>query len=270
MSACRCRPLIPHCSTSKLAAEQPDLLRRDQGTAGAARHPDHRAVHASAGTAAGRASGLCRTVQGICGTCGARQSRCVARMGRRATAVRGAGQRAPGPQGACHVLRRTAVAHDVSVAAAPDGAGREGFKELARRWRPVLDVFAEAGVALCFEIHPGEDLHDGATFERFLDAVGRSRRREHPLRPQPLRAAAAGLPGVHRPVSRAHQGLSREGCGVPAQRPLRCLWRLPGLGRSARDASAHPATARSISRRSSASSRSTATTAGRCWSGSAA
>src|SRR5206468_304560 len=44
--------------------------------------------------------------------------------------------------------------------------------ELARRWRPILDVFEEAGVNLCFEIHPGEDLHDGVTFEMFLDRVG--------------------------------------------------------------------------------------------------
>ena len=53
----------------------------------------------------------------------------------------------------------------------PYGLVEEGFAELARRWRPVLDAFGEAGVAACFEIHPGEDLHDGATFERFLDAV---------------------------------------------------------------------------------------------------
>ncbi len=48
---------------------------------------------------------------------------------------------------------------------------KKAFAELARRWRPVLDVFADSDVAACFEIHPGEDLHDGATFERFIDAV---------------------------------------------------------------------------------------------------
>ncbi|HEY1845253.1 MAG TPA: sugar phosphate isomerase/epimerase family protein [Buttiauxella sp.] len=47
----------------------------------------------------------------------------------------------------------------------------EAFKELAGRWRPVLDSFDEAGVDLCFELHPGEDLHDGVTFERFLALV---------------------------------------------------------------------------------------------------
>ncbi|MFZ8928844.1 MAG: sugar phosphate isomerase/epimerase family protein [Pseudohongiellaceae bacterium] len=53
----------------------------------------------------------------------------------------------------------------------PAGLVEAGFQELAKRWRPVLDAFAENEVACCYEIHPGEDLHDGATFERFLDAV---------------------------------------------------------------------------------------------------
>ena len=54
----------------------------------------------------------------------------------------------------------------------PAGLVDTAFDELARRWRPILDVFAECGVDCCYEIHPGEDLHDGVTFERFLDAVG--------------------------------------------------------------------------------------------------
>lgn len=58
----------------------------------------------------------------------------------------------------------------------PAGLIEEGFAELARRWLPLLDAFDEAGVDACFELHPGEDLHDGATFERFLEAVsGHSR-----------------------------------------------------------------------------------------------
>ncbi len=51
------------------------------------------------------------------------------------------------------------------------GLVEEGFAELARRWRPILDAHEEVGVNVCYEIHPGEDLHDGVTFERFLDAV---------------------------------------------------------------------------------------------------
>jgi sugar phosphate isomerase/epimerase len=53
----------------------------------------------------------------------------------------------------------------------PAGLVEKGFAELANRWRPILDAFDDAGVDLCYEIHPGEDLHDGATFERFLNAV---------------------------------------------------------------------------------------------------
>lgn len=53
----------------------------------------------------------------------------------------------------------------------PAGLVEEAFAELGRRWKPILDVFDEAGVDLCYEIHPGEDLHDGVTFERFLDEV---------------------------------------------------------------------------------------------------
>jgi sugar phosphate isomerase/epimerase len=53
----------------------------------------------------------------------------------------------------------------------PPGLVHEAFAELGRRWRPLLDAFDEAGVDVCFELHPGEDLHDGVTFERFLDAV---------------------------------------------------------------------------------------------------
>ncbi|HYD99469.1 MAG TPA: sugar phosphate isomerase/epimerase family protein, partial [Alphaproteobacteria bacterium] len=58
----------------------------------------------------------------------------------------------------------------------PAGLIETAFEELARRWRPILDAFDEAGVDLCYEIHPGEDLHDGATFEMFLDRVGGHRR----------------------------------------------------------------------------------------------
>jgi len=54
----------------------------------------------------------------------------------------------------------------------PAGLIEAAFEELGRRWRPILDAYEEAGVDVCYEIHPGEDLHDGATFERFLSAVG--------------------------------------------------------------------------------------------------
>src|SRR6516225_345060 len=54
----------------------------------------------------------------------------------------------------------------------PAGLVEAAFDELAKRWRPILDSFDEAGVDLAYEIHPGEDLHDGVSFEMFLDRVG--------------------------------------------------------------------------------------------------
>lgn len=53
----------------------------------------------------------------------------------------------------------------------PAGLIEAAFDELARRWHPILDAFDEAGVDIGFEIHPGEDLHDGVTFEMFLERV---------------------------------------------------------------------------------------------------
>lgn len=57
----------------------------------------------------------------------------------------------------------------------PAGLVEMAFGELAKRWLPILDAFDENGVDLCYEVHPGEDLHDGASFEMFLDLV-----KEHP------------------------------------------------------------------------------------------
>lgn len=52
-----------------------------------------------------------------------------------------------------------------------DALIEEAFDRLAQRWRPILNAFDDAGVDLCYELHPGEDLHDGVTFERFLQRV---------------------------------------------------------------------------------------------------
>ncbi|WDE10697.1 sugar phosphate isomerase/epimerase family protein [Thalassomonas haliotis] len=54
----------------------------------------------------------------------------------------------------------------------PPGLVEMGFAELAKRWLPILEAFDQAGVDVCYELHPGEDLHDGVTFERFLAATG--------------------------------------------------------------------------------------------------
>jgi len=54
----------------------------------------------------------------------------------------------------------------------PAGLVETAFDELAKRWRPILDAFEDAGVDVCYAIHPGEDLHDGVTFEMFLERTG--------------------------------------------------------------------------------------------------
>lgn len=53
----------------------------------------------------------------------------------------------------------------------PAGLVETGFTELGKRWLPILNEFDAAGVDLCYEIHPGEDLHDGVSYEMFLDKV---------------------------------------------------------------------------------------------------
>ena len=58
----------------------------------------------------------------------------------------------------------------------PQGLVDTGFDELAKRWLPILNAFDEAGVDLCYELHPGEDLHDGVSFDMFLEKTGHHRR----------------------------------------------------------------------------------------------
>ncbi|MGU3626008.1 sugar phosphate isomerase/epimerase family protein [Comamonas sp. C24C] len=58
----------------------------------------------------------------------------------------------------------------------PTGLIETAFEELARRWRPILDICDEQGVNLCYEIHPSEDLHDGTSFDRFYELVGQHER----------------------------------------------------------------------------------------------
>jgi sugar phosphate isomerase/epimerase len=53
----------------------------------------------------------------------------------------------------------------------PDGLVDESFTELAKRWRPILDYARDRGITFGYELHPGSDLYDGATYEMFLDKV---------------------------------------------------------------------------------------------------
>jgi sugar phosphate isomerase/epimerase len=57
----------------------------------------------------------------------------------------------------------------------PAGIIETAFKELARRWLPILDYAQENGVTINYELHPCCDLFDGATFDMFLEQV-----KDHP------------------------------------------------------------------------------------------
>ncbi len=54
----------------------------------------------------------------------------------------------------------------------PAGLIETAFDELAKRWKPILDAFDAHGIDVCYELHPGEDLIDGVTFEMFLERLG--------------------------------------------------------------------------------------------------
>ncbi len=51
----------------------------------------------------------------------------------------------------------------------PPGLIDEAFNEMVKRWKPVLDFANDKGITIAYELHPGSDLFDGATFEMFLD-----------------------------------------------------------------------------------------------------
>ena len=97
----------------------------------------------------------------------ARQAWAVEQMGLAAKASRNLGLKA-------HATFSGALAwpYFYPWPARPAGLVEDAFDELARRWKPILDVFDENGVDVAYEIHPGEDLHDGVTFEIFLERVG--------------------------------------------------------------------------------------------------
>ena len=152
----------------------------------------------------------------------------------------------------------------------PAGLIETAFDELARRWQPILDVFEEHGVDLCYEIHPGEDLIDGATFEMFLERVGNHPRccinydPSHFLLQQ---LDYLGFIDVYHERIKAFHVKDAEFNPSPRQgvysgfQPLAAI--APG-------GSARWATATSTSAASSPGSPGTTTPAGRSWNGSAA
>jgi sugar phosphate isomerase/epimerase len=52
------------------------------------------------------------------------------------------------------------------------GTIEDGFKDFAKRWNPILDVFDEVGVKFALEVHPTEIAFDVSSAQRALDALG--------------------------------------------------------------------------------------------------
>ena len=127
----------------------------------------------------------------------------------------------------------------------PPGLIEAAFDELAKRWRPIFDAFDEVGCNVAFELHPGEDLFDGATFEMFLERVGQPPALLHQLRPFALPAAAARLPGLHRHLPPAHQLASTSRMPSSGPTAVKGCIRATSPGSSAPGGSARWATGRS-------------------------
>ena len=111
----------------------------------------------------------------------------------------------------------------------PAGLIEAAFDELAKRWRPIFDAFDDVGCHVCFELHPGEDLFDGVTFEMFLERVD-----NHPrccINYDPSHFVLQQLDYLEfiDIYHSAHQGAAHQGRRVPAQRPPGRVFGLPAV-----------------------------------------
>jgi hypothetical protein len=107
----------------------------------------------------------------------------------------------------------------------PAGLVETAFDELAKRWRPILDHAEDCGVDICYEIHPGEDLHDGVTFEMFLERVGNHARCNMLYDPSHYVLQCTRLSGQHRHLPRPDPDVPRQGRRVESDRTPGRLWR---------------------------------------------
>ena len=182
----------------------------------------------------------------------------------------GQGVEAPRPEVERQLSRRAGLAVSLPVAAAPAGPDRDRLRRARQALAADLRRLRRGRLQRRLRAASGR----GPVRRRHLRDVPRAGRQPsallHQLRPVALPAAAARLPRVHRHLPRAHHVAAHQGRRVPADRAGRASIRATSRGCSGPGASARSATARSTSARSSRRWRSTATTAGRCSSGSAA
>jgi sugar phosphate isomerase/epimerase len=110
----------------------------------------------------------------------------------------------------------------------PEGLVETGFKELAKRWEPILNVAEEVGVDVCYEIHPGEDVHDGVTFEMFREATGNHKRVNILYDPSHFvlqQLDYLAFIDIYKDFIK----IPCEGCRIQFYWTTRCLWRLSKL-----------------------------------------
>jgi sugar phosphate isomerase/epimerase len=112
----------------------------------------------------------------------------------------------------------------------PAGLVETAFDELARRWRPILDHAEDCGVDICYEIHPGEDLHDGVTFEMFLERVGNHARCNMLYDPSHYLLQCLDYLDNIDIYKRPDPDVPRQGRGIQSDRTPGRLFRLPELG----------------------------------------
>ena len=177
---------------------------------------------------------------------------------------------APRPRQPRHLLGRARLALSLSLAAAAGGPDRDRV----RRARPALEAdprCVRRGRRRRLLRAPSGR---GPDRRRDLRDVPRAGRQPsalpHQLRPEPLPAAAARLPRLHRRLPRADQGVPRQGRRVQPEPEAGRLLGLPALARARRAVPLAGRRPGRLRRHLLASSPPTTTTAGRCWSGSAA
>ena len=98
----------------------------------------------------------------------------------------------------------------------PPGLIEAAFDELAKRWKPILDVFKDNGQNCCFEVHPGEDIFDGETFEMFLERVNGHEACNILFDPSHFVLQQLDYLAYIDIYTRPHQDVSREGRGIPS------------------------------------------------------
>ena len=143
------------------------------------------------------------------------------------------GRGAARPAARRDLLRRLRLALLLSVAAGAARADRRGLRGTRAALAPDPRPCRRARRRLCFELHPGEDLHDGVTFDRFLSLVDGHRRARILYDPSHMLLQHMDYLGFIDLYADRIAAFHVKDAEFSAPRPQRRLWRLPGLGAAA-------------------------------------